>query len=142
MLIYDESSNPDYSVSVETSLSKELIMLKVKTVFEPYSNEIWVRNANYDLDQSQLGKRNKFWLVQPMQGRGVRYHLKHAGQFLYKISNEDDIDKFKVTKIRLPHELQEQRQKLEASPIATHKKQEGQSGDVAVQKPHIARLGK
>ena len=117
-------------------------MLKVKTVFEPYSNEIWVRNANYDLDQSQLGKRNKFWLVQPMQGRGVRYHLKHAGQFLYKISNEDDIDKFKVTKIRLPHELQEQRQKLEASPIVSHKEQEGQSGDLAVQKPHIARLGK
>ena len=63
ILIYDESSNPDYSVSVETSLSKDLIMLMVKTVFEPYSNEVWVRSANYDLDQSQLGKRNKFWLV-------------------------------------------------------------------------------
>ena len=63
VLIYDESSNPDYSVSVETSLSKELIMLKVQTVFEPYSNEVWIRNANYDLDQSNIGKRNKFWLV-------------------------------------------------------------------------------
>ena len=38
-------------------------MLKVQTVFEPYSNEVWIRNANYDLDQSNIGKRNKFWLV-------------------------------------------------------------------------------
>ena len=50
VLIYDESSNPDYSVSVETSLSRELILLKVRTTFEPYSNEIWIRNTNYDLD--------------------------------------------------------------------------------------------
>lgn len=63
VLIYDESGNPDYSVSVSTSLSKELILLNVKTVFEPYSNEIWIRNANYDLEQPQLGKRNKFWLL-------------------------------------------------------------------------------
>ena len=63
ILIYDESANPDYSVSVETSLSSDLILLNVKTVHEPYSNEIWVRSANYDLDQTKLGKRNKFWLV-------------------------------------------------------------------------------
>ena len=50
MMIYDESSNIDYSVSVETSLSKELIQLKVRTVVEPYTNEIWVRSADYDLD--------------------------------------------------------------------------------------------
>ena len=67
--------------------------------------------------------------------------MKHAGQFLYKISNEDDVDKFKVTKIRLPHELQEPRQKLEASPIVPQNAKE-QSEDLAVQKPHIARLGR
>ena len=63
ILIYDESQNPDYAVSVETTLSKELILLKVRTTVEPYSNEVWVRSADYDLDQSHLGKRNKFWLV-------------------------------------------------------------------------------
>ena len=50
ILVYDESANFDYSVSVEASLSKELILLNVKTVFEPYCNEIWVRNADYDLE--------------------------------------------------------------------------------------------
>ena len=117
MLIYDESSNVDYSVSVETSLSKELILLKVKTLLEPYTNEIWVRSANYDLDQSALGKRNKFWLVQPMQGRGIRYHVKHSGEFLYKLSNEDDFDRFKITKIRMPHEIKEPRKRIEASKV-------------------------
>ena len=37
-----------------------------------------------------------------MQGRGVRYHVKHSGEFLYKIGNEDDIDRFKVTRIKMP----------------------------------------
>ena len=63
VMIYDESGNPDFSVSVETTLSQELVLLKVKTTVEPYSNEVWVRSANYDLDQSHLGMRNKFWLV-------------------------------------------------------------------------------
>ena len=63
ILVYDESGNTDYSVSVETSLSKDFIMLNVKTVFEPYCNEIWVRNADYDLGQQSLRTRNKFWLV-------------------------------------------------------------------------------
>ena len=45
-----------------------------------------------------------------MQGRGIRYQVKHSGQFLYKISNEENYDKFKVTKIRMPHEVQEPRQ--------------------------------
>ena len=34
-LIYDESANTDFSVSVETSLSKELIFLNVETTFKP-----------------------------------------------------------------------------------------------------------
>ena len=119
-MIYDESGNPDFQVSVETSLSKELVLLKVKTVLEPYSNEVWLRSANYDLDQPHLGKRNKFWLVQPMQGRGIRYHVKHSGEFLYKISNENDVNRFKLSKIRMPDEVKEPRVRLEASPI-THK---------------------
>ena len=90
-------------------MSKELILLKVRTVFEPNCNEVWVRSADYDLDQSHLGKRNKFWLVQPMQGRGVRYLVKHSGEFLYKLSNEEDIDRFKLTKIRMPHEIKDPR---------------------------------
>ena len=58
VLIYDESANTDFSVSVKTSLSKDLIILNVQTTFKPRCNEIWIRSA--DFDQS-LG--NKFWLV-------------------------------------------------------------------------------
>ncbi len=50
ILVYDESANPDYTVSVENSLSKDLIMLNVRTMIEPYCNEIWIRNADYDLE--------------------------------------------------------------------------------------------
>ena len=52
-----------------------------------------------------------------MQGRGVRYLVKHSGEFLYKLSNEEDLDSFKLTKIRMPHEIKEPRQKLEASSV-------------------------
>jgi len=55
-----------------------------------------------------------------MQGRGIRYQVKHSGQFLYKISNEDDFDRFKITKIRMPHEIKEPRVRLEASNIPTN----------------------
>jgi len=36
---------------------------------------------------------------------GVRYNIKHSGEFLYKISNEDDKMNFKVSKIRLPNQI-------------------------------------
>ena len=48
---------------------------------------------------------------------GVRYEIKHSGEFLYKLSNEEDKMNFKVileiklysllqiTKIRLPGEI-------------------------------------
>ena len=52
-----------------------------------------------------------------MQGRGVRYLVKHSGEFLYKLSNEEDIDRYKLTKIRMPHEIKEPRVKLEASSV-------------------------
>jgi len=31
--------------------------------------------------------------------------VKHSGEWLYKMSNEEDLLTFKVTKIRLPNEL-------------------------------------
>ena len=52
-----------------------------------------------------------------MQGRGIRYHVKHSGGFLYKISNEDDGNRFKLSKIKMPHEIKEPRLRLEASSV-------------------------
>lgn len=37
--------------------------------------------------------------------KGVRYGIKHSGEFLYKISNEEDKMNFKVTKIRVPDSI-------------------------------------
>jgi hypothetical protein len=46
--------------------------------------------------------------------QGVKYFIKHSGQFLYKISNEESLgDEFKITKIRLPEEI---KQKSENNP--------------------------
>lgn len=36
---------------------------------------------------------------------GVNYFIKHSGEFLYKISNEEDKINFKITKIRIPSEI-------------------------------------
>ena len=44
--------------------------------------------------------------------------MKHSGEFLYKISNENDVNRFKLSKIRMPDEVKEPRVRLEASPIA------------------------
>ncbi len=35
----------------------------------------------------------------------VRYQIKHSGEFLYKMSNEEDLTNFKITKIRLPEQI-------------------------------------
>ena len=113
VLIYDESANTDFSVSISNSLSKDLILMNIETTFKPRCNEIWVRSADFD---TELG--NKFFLVQPMQPQ-VQYQLKHSGDFLYKYSNEDDLRKYKITKIRLPNELKVDRKLLEQSQIKT-----------------------
>ena len=67
--------------------------------------------------------------------------MKHSGEFLYKISNEDDVDRFKLTKIRMPHEVKEPRVRLEASPIS---KNDSSKQEVQVQTSTaaFARLGK
>ena len=36
---------------------------------------------------------------------GVRYQVKHSGEFLYKMSNEEDKLNFKISKIRLPDKV-------------------------------------
>jgi len=36
---------------------------------------------------------------------GVRYFIKHSGNFLYKLSNEVDRMTFKLTKIPLPSQI-------------------------------------
>lgn len=37
--------------------------------------------------------------------QGVRYQIKHSGEFLYKMSNEGDKANFKITKIRVPENV-------------------------------------
>lgn len=77
-----------------------------------------------------------------MQGRGIRYHVKHSGEFLYKLSNEDDVNRFKLSKIRMPHEVKEPRVRLEASPIA-HKGEAKQEVQIHNEKENkFARLCK
>ena len=36
---------------------------------------------------------------------GVRYLIKHSGEFLFKITNEEDKMNFKVVKIKLPDKI-------------------------------------
>lgn len=71
-------------------------MLKITSTFKPECNEVWIKN-------NQEAK-SKFWLVQPVQ-QGVRYYIKHSGDFLYKVSNEEDRQSFRVTKIRMPDQI-------------------------------------
>ena len=70
--------------------------INISSTFEPKTNEIWLRNAKVE--------KEKFWLVQPMQ-MGVQYQIKHSGQFLYKMTNEDDLNNFSIKKIALPNKL-------------------------------------
>jgi len=57
---------------------------------------VWLRHAGKEGE--------KFWLVQGMQS-GVRYAVKHSGEFLYKMSNEGDKVNFKISKIRVPERV-------------------------------------
>jgi protease II len=92
MLIYGEQ-NSSCGVTVENTLSGEFVLLKISSTFQPSCNEVWIKSSKDD---------SKFWLVQAFQPN-VRYHIKHSGDFLYKVSNEEDKSNFKVTRIKLPN---------------------------------------
>ena len=82
-------------------------MINISSTFKPLTNEIWMRNAK--------SEKEKFWLIQPMK-MGVNYQIKHSGSFLYKMSNEEDLKSYSITKITLPNtmkELEEGQQYLE-----------------------------
>lgn len=85
---------------VENTLSGEFIMINIRSLFKPMTNEIWIKSAKTDV------VTEKFWLIQPMKP-SVRYQIKHSGEFLYKMSNEDDLTHFKITKIRLPEQIKQ-----------------------------------
>ena len=74
---------------MENTLSGEFVTITIKSLFKPSTNEVWLKHAGKE--------EEKFWLVQPMQ-QGVRYFIKHSGEFLYKMSNEEDKINFKVTR--------------------------------------------
>lgn len=38
----------------------------------------------------------------------VRYHIKHQGNWLYKISNEEDKQNFRITKFKIPDQLRDE----------------------------------
>ena len=106
VLIYQET-NSNFNVSVCNTNSKEFVMINISSTFKPKTNEIWVRNAK--------SEKEKFWLIQPMK-MGVNYQIKHSGQFLYKMSNEDDLQNYSISKITIPNtmkELEEGQQYLE-----------------------------
>ena len=91
-LVYKET-NPDIAVSVSNSLSEEFVMININTTFLPRSNEIWLKNS-HDI-------KEKFWLVQPLE-IGVDYQIQHSGEFLYKMTNEDDRKNYSIKRISLP----------------------------------------
>ncbi|CDW77077.1 oligopeptidase b [Stylonychia lemnae] len=94
-LVYEET-NPDFFVNVENTLSGDFIMINIQSNFSPKTNEIWIKNAHQ--------RQERFWLVQTMQ-QNVDYQIKHSGEFLYKMSNEDDKNSYKITKIMLPDQI-------------------------------------
>ena len=65
-------------------------MITISSLFKPTTSEVWLKHAGKDFKSG-----DKFWLVQPM-AEGVRYWVKHSGEFLYKMSNEEDKMNFKV----------------------------------------------
>ena len=91
---------PLWSFIVENTLSGDFITINIRSLFKPMTNEIWIKSAKTDV------VTEKFWLIQPMRA-GVRYQIKHSGEFLYKMSNEDDLTHFKITKIRLPEQIKQ-----------------------------------
>ena len=59
VLVYDEGDNTQFSVTVENTLSKEFVMLKITSTFKPACNEVWIKNVKE--------AKSKFWLVQAVQ---------------------------------------------------------------------------
>ena len=51
---------------VENTLSGEFIMINIRSLFKPMTNEIWIKSAKTDV------VTEKFWLIQPMKP-SVRY---------------------------------------------------------------------
>ena len=56
VLIYEEK-NPDFTVSVENTLSGEFVKINIKSLFKPSTNEIWIKHAGKDVVSE------KFWLL-------------------------------------------------------------------------------
>lgn len=56
MLVYDEGDNTQFAVTVENTLSKEFVVLKIASTFKPVCNEVWIKNVTE--------AKSKFWLVQ------------------------------------------------------------------------------
>ena len=84
------------AVSVSNTLSEDFVMVNIETTFMPKTNEVWIKNA--------ANLEEKFWLIQPMQV-GVNYTIKHSGEFLYKLTNEDDGTNYSIKRIALPNRL-------------------------------------
>ena len=74
---------------VENTLSGDYVIITITSLFRPTTTEVWMKHAGKDM------RTEKFWLVQPMQ-QGVRYWIKHSGEFLFKMSNEEDRMNYKV----------------------------------------------
>lgn len=96
ILVFDEAKNSNFRVAVENTLSGEFILLSIESTFKPRCNEIWVKSAK-EVD-------SKFKLVQPLRER-VSYYIKHSGDFLYKVSNEDDGYNYKISRFLVPSSI-------------------------------------
>eukprot|EP00347_Sterkiella_histriomuscorum_P005460 403356529 len=131
-LVYEEV-NPEFEVNVQNTLSNEYIVINIKSTFKPTTNEIWIKNGSK--------RQERFWLVQPME-YGVRYQIKQSGEFLYKLSNEEDKINFKITKILLPDQLKHipDDSQYQSLPIDESKERADQIQTQSTQ--FVTRLGK
>ena len=48
-------------MSVENTLSQDFVIINIKSTFKPYTNEIWIRNAEKIEEGSDQSE--KFWLI-------------------------------------------------------------------------------
>ena len=78
---------------MSTTKSHDFILINIKSLFEPKTNEVWFKHAK--------DSESDFTLVSPMK-YGIDYTIKHSEQFLYKMTNEDDSINYKIIKIPLP----------------------------------------
>jgi hypothetical protein len=54
---YQVLSIPSFILIVENTLSGDYIMINIRSLFKPSTNEIWIKNAATDVQQE------KFWLI-------------------------------------------------------------------------------